>query len=1249
MTFISYAQNFEDVMLWRVFKDIKNGYYVDVGSQDPVVDSVSYAFSQNGWKGLSVEPTEQYVTLFKETRPQDDIIQAFVSDHKTQLEFYVFPDTGLSTANSEISEGHKLAGFECVTKLVETITLDDVLRHAGNREIHWLKIDVEGHEEQVVKGWTNDVRPWVLVLESFLPLSGVQTLHKIESYHTWEPSLLEKGYEFVYADGPNRFYLHKDHLDLKPSFRFPPNVLEDDYITYQASQAEDRVTQAEHRAWKADCGLRESELAIQSLRSELGDQALKLKIIDDQRSYLESMQAALKIATERQAELLAEKCAFEIRIAETKDLIAKLEAENAHKQELLVETANLESTVELMNQQIAELEAENAHKQELQGEMARLESCLETTNLQIAELNTDKIVMSKHEDELLKQIRDRDTHIRELETELCHRKASSSEASRALEALHRSLSWKITRPLRESKKILRDCYLKLRSVLWRVAKPIFSKILLEVGLIVKRHPGLKEKVLLQLHRFPRLASRMQRVFEQEVHKKVFGTANVEQLLVIDGSSIEDILKSRLKSQAYTHLPKRAGCDGMRIILDMREDSIQSTAGQFTMNHTKALLRNAGKHEYILLLSDSSPEFKHRLTREFHGLLADDRVIVWNDLPDEFYKNVDQTTRATVAGILREQFISGLQPDLIYTTSLPVDDGSPGSCRSSIPTAVTLFHMQPYVLSQIDFLKRADLILVPSPALREQVIEHLHKPEDQVVNIACDDNGLLLDLANCREKHQQENYWNTLAKTTLQAFENAREQHVGSVAIRMPHVEELSRAVSEQYSRLRNSMVRRNLNLGNGLKIVLDLQGAQGSQAERGIGRYSIVMAKAILQNPRDHKIFIALNGAFPESVEKLKNEFKDLVHPDDIIVWNGLSHTARYHQTNSDRAQLSAFIREGTLWSLNPDVLHISSLFEGLHEDHVTSIKSYFGEVPTTVTLYDLIPFINPDQYLALPEAKELYMQQIEHLKQADLLLSISDSSRQEVLDHLGIQQFRKTVTISCDTSSNFRALNLSEPEIADLRSRYHITGKFILTVGAVGAGNDRKNAKALVEAYARLPKHLQNEYQLVIIGSADDIAKLAMKEFTRNLSLGDDRILITGHISERDLVSLYNQTELFVFPSLHEGFGLPALEAMRCGVPVIGSNTSSIPEVIGIEDALFDPTSIESMAAKMEQALTSEEFRQALLSHGKEQQKRFSWESIADRAFDAFEEFYGRSRNSGVTITKDTSQSTKKLQQLAG
>jgi len=127
MTFVSYAQNFEDVLLWRALHDVENGRYLDIGAQDPIVDSVSLAFYEAGWRGIHVEATPAYAQKLRRARPDEVVIQAAITDTAGPIEFYEFPETGLSTGKADIAERHASAGFDSRKIIVPSITLSDLL------------------------------------------------------------------------------------------------------------------------------------------------------------------------------------------------------------------------------------------------------------------------------------------------------------------------------------------------------------------------------------------------------------------------------------------------------------------------------------------------------------------------------------------------------------------------------------------------------------------------------------------------------------------------------------------------------------------------------------------------------------------------------------------------------------------------------------------------------------------------------------------------------------------------------------------------------------------------------------------------------------------------------------------------------------------------------------------------------------------------------------------------------------------
>lgn len=227
MTFISYAGNLEDVMLWRIFKNIKNGFYIDVGACDPIIDSVTKVFYDHGWRGINIEPVEQYYERLCQERTEDVTLPVAAGAENGSLLFYEIPDTGLSTLESDIAERHQKNGWTVVKRTIPVMTLSAICRDYAKEIIHFLKVDVEGAEKQVLLGMDfQQYRPWVVLMEATIPLS------QEENYEKWEPILLNSGYQYAYFDGLNRFYIADEKAaEIKPYFSVPPNLF-DDYQRY---------------------------------------------------------------------------------------------------------------------------------------------------------------------------------------------------------------------------------------------------------------------------------------------------------------------------------------------------------------------------------------------------------------------------------------------------------------------------------------------------------------------------------------------------------------------------------------------------------------------------------------------------------------------------------------------------------------------------------------------------------------------------------------------------------------------------------------------------------------------------------------------------------------------------------------------------------------------------------------------------------------------------------------------------------
>jgi glycosyltransferase involved in cell wall biosynthesis len=250
---------------------------------------------------------------------------------------------------------------------------------------------------------------------------------------------------------------------------------------------------------------------------------------------------------------------------------------------------------------------------------------------------------------------------------------------------------------------------------------------------------------------------------------------------------------------------------------------------------------------------------------------------------------------------------------------------------------------------------------------------------------------------------------------------------------------------------------------------------------------------------------------------------------------------------------------------------------------------------------------------------RDWYYRKLQSLKSADLLLAISGHSRDEAIGALHLPPER-VVNISSAIDAGFAPRTVDEGSAAALRQRFGLTRPFLMYTGGI---DPRKNIEGLIEAFARLPGATRERHQLAIVCHAGAPDRQRLAALAQRHGLRRDALVLTGFVPDDELVALYNLASAFVFPSLHEGFGLPALEAMACGVPVIGSDASSIPEVIGRADALFDPADPAAIAARIERVLTDEAWRAELRRHGLAQARLFSWEASAERALAGFERLH--------------------------
>ena len=415
-----------------------------------------------------------------------------------------------------------------------------------------------------------------------------------------------------------------------------------------------------------------------------------------------------------------------------------------------------------------------------------------------------------------------------------------------------------------------------------------------------------------------------------------------------------------------------------------------------------------------------------------------------------------------------------------------------------------------------------------------------------------------------------------------------------------------------------------------MRLVIDLQGAQACNKNRGIGRYAFSIAQALVRHRDENDVVIVLNGLFPDTIEPIRDAFRGLLPSNKVLVWNAPGPLAEMVSANARRRKQAQDLRNIFIAKLKPDFVLITSLFEGLSDDAVVSVDQITG-IPTAVVLFDLIPLLHRNIYLTDPNVERVYLRQLEQLKKADLLLSISESSRQEALTHLGTSP-DSVINISSGCDAHFSPRTITHLDRERLLLQYRISRPYVMYTGGA---DHRKNIERLIRAFAHLSKPIREQHQLVIVCAIQPADCQRLAKIASGAGLSRDELVMTGYVPEEDLVCLYNACQLFVFPSWHEGFGLPALEAMRCGKAVIASATSSLPEVVGLSEALFDPLNESAITAKMMQALTDHDFRSYLAQHGQQQALRFSWERSAQLAWSAVLQKTKPSKQPASLVTK--------------
>jgi glycosyltransferase involved in cell wall biosynthesis len=380
-------------------------------------------------------------------------------------------------------------------------------------------------------------------------------------------------------------------------------------------------------------------------------------------------------------------------------------------------------------------------------------------------------------------------------------------------------------------------------------------------------------------------------------------------------------------------------------------------------------------------------------------------------------------------------------------------------------------------------------------------------------------------------------------------------------------------------------------------VWIDVQGCQNTENfERGIARQAAESTEALLRVAPDVIQTVGLTPLLPVPASL------NFLHGTGKLGWVS---------------------GKGSEPDSKPAIYHVTSPFEGptplvTLEDQWPHWARRAG-VRLVITLHDLIPLIFSEHYIDPdPINYSRWLARLGMVRTADHILAVSQSSAADAVEHLGFDGNRITV-VDAGTSDQMASMVGSREEAAKI-----LEGKFPgLREGYifyVGGGDWRKNVTGLIEAYALLPEQIRERHQLVITYRVDPRARANLEDFARELGIHGDQLLLTGFVPDRELSALYRGCGLFVFPSLYEGAGLPILEAMACGAPVIGSNVSSVPEILGDLRAAFDPSDPADIAACIARTLDDDSELERLGRISAERTAHFTWDRVARKAIEGYE-----------------------------
>lgn len=372
-----------------------------------------------------------------------------------------------------------------------------------------------------------------------------------------------------------------------------------------------------------------------------------------------------------------------------------------------------------------------------------------------------------------------------------------------------------------------------------------------------------------------------------------------------------------------------------------------------------------------------------------------------------------------------------------------------------------------------------------------------------------------------------------------------------------------------------------------MKILIDSRGASFYRGT-GIGTYTHNFLKTLINIDKKNDYHLFCSGP----------DYNDYKSDNTNIIMS-----SKKHKTFFEEFYMPTYATDNKV-----DIYHVPQNGMGIQHSPDSTLN--------IATIHDLIPYILPEttgkRYL-----KNFLRYMPEIIEKSDGILTVSEYSKKDILRFFPSFPAERIFVTPLAANLQYKPLD-KEKDLINVQNRFNFTGNFIMYIGGF---SPRKNVQGLLESFNKIYKNFNEDVKLLIVGGLRDEG-IRLKNLSQTFEF-KDKIIFTGFIEEEYLPTLYRACSLFVYPSLYEGFGLPPLESMSCGTPVLASNVTSIPEVVLNSDLLFNPYNNAEFETKLINFINNINLKDQYSKEALEIASKFSWKKTSELTLKAYEEIY--------------------------